>query len=93
MKQGEFLSSETTLDIAAVPAQNGTHRLRAYINCGVREEVILGIIPNSFSLPNIFPESGVFQFDIIQPDGTLYDDGSGCPMTLEMNIHSCEPAN
>ena len=91
MKQGEFCSSDTTLDIAAEPVQNGLHQMIAYINGGVRKEPVIGITGNTFSIPNIFPESGVFQFDLKQPDGTLFDDGSGCPMTIEINAHSCAP--
>jgi len=91
MKQGEFLHSATSFDIIAHPTQNGNHELRAYINGGTRTALIVGIIENTFTIPNIFPESGVFQFDLVQPDGTLFDDGSGCPMTIEIQLHLCEP--
>lgn len=91
MKQGEFLHSETEFCIPAVATQNGLHTLKVYLWGAVRTVKLQGVIGKTFCLPNIFPENGVFQFDLIQPDGTLFDDLSGCPMTIEVLIHSCEP--
>lgn len=88
MKQGEFLSSDAVLTIQALAAQTGSHELRVYIpGTGVLICTFDATTGIAFALPNIFPELGTFRFDIIQPDSTFFDDGSGCFMWNEMLLH------
>lgn len=89
MKQAESLSSEPTITLTELSAQTGTHKLIAYIpGTGARTaEFDVAAAGVSFSVPNIFPEIGTYEFDITQPDATKVDDGSGCSMWLKMIVH------
>lgn len=88
MKQGQFLSSESPVSLVSNAAQDGAHELRVYIPLGgVLTCPFTGSIGVPFAVENIFPEIGTYKIDIVQPDGSFFDDGSGCYLWVEVFAH------
>lgn len=91
MKQGEFLSTDDPLEIEIISPSTGSFTLEAHIpGTGVRTGSFTAVTGVAFSLPNIFPEKGSFNFYIKDPGGAYIGDGSSCPMYLEVNL-ACGP--
>lgn len=87
MKQGIFYSDEQTLKLNAIADANGSHEIVAILNGGVKTEHFEAVNGMQFEVPNVFPETGVFNFDIRRPNGTYYADGSTCGMYLETRLN------
>lgn len=88
MKQGIFLSNDDFFQLDLLPVQSGVHTLTVFLNGGaVVTETFSATVGTPFVIPNIFPEFGSFSFTIMNPDRSIYDDGSGCSMTIEVLLN------
>jgi hypothetical protein len=90
MNQGSFAHNVDPIVLTEVAAQTGTNTLIVHLPGGaIVQQDFTSTIGVAFSIPNIFPESGSFRFEIIQPDGAAFDDASACSMTLDVLLLSC----
>ena len=90
MKQGTFSRLDTTFELSLQAAQTGTHQLTARVPGGaVVIQDFEGTSGVVLQIPNVFPELGVFEISIFNPDDTELVDGSGCPMTIEVLFSMC----
>ena len=70
---GCFAHSDATIPSGITAAQTGDHTL-IYVIGGVRhDQTFSGTVGVELSLPNIFCEVGTAVFNILQPDGSLYE--------------------
>lgn len=89
--QGNFLHSQTTFELDVSASQTGTHTLRSHVYGGVQTEDFEATTGQPFDIPNCVGESGCYEIEIVQPDGTFFSDGSDCPMNICVELHSCKP--
>lgn len=90
MNQGTFLSSYSEFELQSEAAQTGEHKVWGQFPGGaIIQETFDATSGQRFTIPNIFNEDGSFNLWVVQPDGTMFEDGSDCPMSVKVMLDGC----
>ena len=92
MNQGIFYSDDPILKLGIAATQLGLHKINARTPGGAWVPSSFEVNSlGAFEIPNIFNEQGSFIFEIEQPDGSIFEDGSDCSMSVLIRLRGCSP--